>query len=448
MAAILSFRCEQSHRRMAKRRRARKPRRQQQKSLRGKTISLNISDMAHGGHGLGMYQGKPVFLPYTLPGESLTAELSGGRGNALFARGKQLIAASQDRVEPRCPHFGPGRCWGCQWQHIDYPAQLLLKQDVLADQLSRVGKLPDALIESVLQPILPAPEQWAYNHSLSLLPAELGGWGLKRQERGVQAISECHLAYPDLIDLLLELDLDYENAQRLTLRRGSDGRMMLIFAIDAEEAPELHTDLPLSVNLILPDREPINLIGDAHSTYEIAERSFRVTAGSYMRANIGALEGLVGEVMKTASLQGGERILDLYAGVGIFSAFMAGEAELLTLVESYPPAAGDADANLADFENVDVIEGSVETVLADMIDEEAQYNIALVDPPGSGLSEDVIRALRRLNIERIIYVSGNPAALARDSKRLIDSGYRLREIQPIDMAPQTYYIDAIARFER
>jgi len=432
---------------MSKRRRARKPRRQQQKSLRGKTISLNIGDMAHGGHGLGTYQGKPVFLPYTLPGESLTAELSGRRGNALFARGRQLIAASQDRVEPRCPHFGPGRCWGCQWQHIDYAAQLLLKQDVLADQLSRVGKLPDALIESVLQPILPAPEQWAYNHSLSLLPAESGGWGLKRQERGVEAIGECHLAHPDLIDLLLELDLDYENAQRLTLRRGSAGCLMLIFAIDAEEAPELHTDLPLSVNLILPDREPINLIGDAHSMYEIAERGFRVTAGSYMRANIGALEGLVAEMMKAASLQGGERVLDLYAGVGIFSAFLAGEAELLTLVESYPPAASDADANLADFENVDVIEGSVETVLADMIDEEAQYDIALVDPPGSGLSEDIIRALRRLNIERIIYVSGNPAALARDSKRLIDSGYRLREIQPIDMAPQTYYIDAIVCFE-
>ena len=151
--------------------------------------------------------------------------------------------------------------------------------------------------------------------------------------------------------------------------------------------------------------------------------------------------------MKAASLQGGERILDLYAGVGIFGAFMAGEAALLTLVESYPPAASDADVNLADFENVDVIEGSVETVLTDMIEEEARYDIALVDPPGRGLSEVVIRSLRRLNVERIIYVSGNPAALARDSKRLIDSEYRLRKIQPIDMAPQTYYIDAIARFE-
>ncbi len=432
---------------MAKRRRAPKPRRQRQSSLKGKTISLDISDMAHGGSGMSLYRGKPVFVPYTLPGESITAEIGGGRGKVLFARGQQLIAASRDRVEPRCPHFGPGRCWGCQWQHIDYSAQLPLKQDVLADQLSRVGGLPDALIEPALKPILPAPEQWAYNHSLSLLRAESGGWGLKRQERGIEPIGECHLAHPDLLELLLELDLDYEPAQRMTLRRGSDERMMLIFEIDAEEEPQLQTDLPLSVNLILPGREPVNLVGDACSTFQIGDRNFRATAGAYMRMNIGALAGLVTAVKRLARLQGGERILDLYAGVGVFSAFMAGAAERVTLVESYPPAAGDADHNLADFENVDVIEGSVETVLADMIYEEARYDIALVDPPRTGLSEQVMTRLRELRIGRIVYVSGNAAALARDSRRLIDAGYRLREIQPIDLAPQTYYIDAIACFE-
>lgn len=433
---------------MTKRRRERKRVRQRQNPLKGKTIALDIHDMAHGGSGLGAYRGRSVFVPYTIPGESITATISGGRGRALFARGQQLTAASRDRVEPRCPHFGQARCWGCQWQHIDYAAQLLLKQDVLADQLSRIGALPDKLIETAMAPILPAPEQWAYNHSLSLARAEAGGWGLKRQERGIEAISECHLAHPDLLELLMELDLDYENAQRLTLRRGSDGRLMLIFSIDDEDAPRLNTDLPISVNLILPDREPVNLVGDASSKFQIADRSYRVTAGAYMRTNVGALEGLIAEVMKAANLQGSERALDLYAGVGIFSAFLADGARLITLVESYPPAAGDADANLADFENVDVIEGSVESVLVDMIREDARYDLALVDPPGSGLSEDVIPALRRLDVERIVYVSGNPAALARDSQRLMAAGYRLAGIQPIDLAPQTYYIDAIASFER
>lgn len=432
---------------MAKRRGRRKPRRGRHSSLKGKTVNLDISDMAHGGSGLSLYQGKPVFVPYTLPGESITAEISGERGKVLFARGQQLIAASQDRAEPRCPHFGPGRCWGCQWQHIDYSAQLPLKQDVLADQLSRVGKLPDAIIESALKPILPAPQPWAYNYSLSLLRVKSGGWGLKRQEHGVEPIGECLLAHPDLLELLLELDLDYEPAQRLTLRRGSDGRLMLIFQIDAEEEPQLHTDLPLSVNLILPEREPVNVIGDAHSMYAIGNRRFRATAGVYMRANIGALAGLVAAVKQLARLQGGEAILDLYAGAGVFSAFLAGAAGRVTLVESYPPAAGDADCNLADFDNVDVIEGSVENVLADMVQEDARYDIALLDPPRAGLSDDAMTRLGELRIGRIVYVSSNPASLARDSRRLISAGYHLSEIQPIDLAPQTYYIDAIACFE-
>ena len=170
---------------MTKRRQRRK-RARQQHLLAGKTITLDIHDMAHGGSGVGFHQGSPVFLPYTLPGESITAEITGGRGRVLFARGLRLNAASADRAKPRCPHFGPGRCWGCQWQHIDYEAQLLLKQDVLADQLARVGGLPDALIESALQPILPAPQPWEYNHSLSLLRADSGDWGLKRQARAHQ----------------------------------------------------------------------------------------------------------------------------------------------------------------------------------------------------------------------------------------------------------------------
>ncbi|MDE2637077.1 MAG: hypothetical protein OXI30_12005 [Chloroflexota bacterium] len=433
---------------MAKHRRSRKPRQQKQNPAQGNTITLDIRDMAHGGSGLGFYQGSPVFVPYTLPGESITAEITGGRGRILFARGLRLNAASADRAEPRCPHFGPGRCWGCQWQHIEYGAQLLLKQDVLADQLARVGRLPDKLIESALQAILPAPQPWEYNHSLSLLRADAGGWGLKRKADGIEAIGECHLAHPDLLELLLELELDYERADRLTLRRGSDGRMMLIFEVNAEEEPSLNTDMPLSVNLILPDREPINLIGDSHSVYEIGSHTFRVTAGSYMRANIGALASLAAVVMRMSQLEGRERVLDLYAGVGVFSAFLAGEARLVTLVESYPPAANDADANLTQFDNVDVIEGAVEAVLADMIAEEAKYDVALVDPPASGLSEDVIKRINALEIGRLVYVSGNPASLARDSRQLADFGYRLRAIQPIDLAPQTYYIDAVALFQR
>lgn len=434
---------------MAKRKRAPKKRGQsRQSAVRGRTVELEISAMAQGGRGLAKLDGKTVFIPYVLPGESITAEITRRRGAALFARGLRLQAASADRVAPRCSHFGPGRCWECQWQHIDYESQLLLKQDVLADQLSRQGQLPDALVEAVLRPVLPAPEAWAYNHTLRLSRAQNGNWGLRRDGGGFQAIDECLITHPDLLELLRQLDLDYASARRMTLRRGGDGRLMLIFEVSAEEAPDLHTDLPLSVNLILPNREPINLIGDAHSHYSIAGHDFRVTAGSSIRSNIAGMELLVNQVIQALQLQGGERALDLYAGVGVFSAFLAPRAALVTLVESYPPAATDADVNLQGMDNVDVVEGQVEAVLADMEREGARYDAAVVDPPSSGLGPEVIEHLSRLGVERLVYVSGDPASLARDSRQLVDAGFHLRAVQPIDLAPQTYYISALAIFER
>jgi 23S rRNA (uracil1939-C5)-methyltransferase len=415
----------------------------------GKTIELDIDDMAHGGSGIGRYKGKLVFVPYVIPGESITAKITGEKGSVMFGVGQQLLGASQDRVTPQCSHFGQGQCWRCQWQHIDYNVQLLLKQDVLADQLSRIGKLSDATLESALRPVAPAPEQWDYNFSMTLSRTDDGTWGYLRQNgRGVEPIDECHIVHPDLLDLFAELDLDYERAKKMTLQRGTDGRMMVIFEIDEEEEPELSTDLPLSVNLILPDNEPINLIGNAHSTFTIGERDFRVTAGGYIRPNVAQIEFLMIEVMKRMKLSGKERVLDLYAGVGIFSAFIAPRCEVLTLVESYPPAVTDADVNLMDFDNIDVVEGQVELVLDDMIDEEAQYDVALLDPPNSGLHKNVVNQLSKLGVKRVVYVSGDPASLARDAKVLVSAGYALVDVQGMDLSPQTYYIDAVALFER
>ncbi len=403
--------------------------------------------MGHGGKALGFYRGKPVFLPYAIPGEVITAEITGGSGGATFARGLTLQAASADRIAPSCPHFGPGACWGCHWQHIDYAAQLLLKQDVLADQLARLGSLPDKLVDSALQPVLPADEIWRYQHSLRLVRSA-AGWGLPREAGGIEPIVDCHLAHPDLITLLAQLELDYARARRMTLRRDSEGRLMLILEVDAEVDPELRTDLPLSVNLLLPSREPVNLIGHAHSSYTIGEKTFRATAGSTIRANISGIEQLVAMASAALQLNIQQHALDLYAGIGIFSAFMADKAALVTTVESYPPAASDADFNLRAHDNIDLIEGGVAEALTELAEAGAAVDAALVDPPSAGLGAEVIATLARLPIKRLVYVSGNPASLARDTKRLLERGFQLERIQAIDLSPQTYFIDCVATFAR
>src|SRR5690606_39089684 len=160
--------------------------------------------------------------------------------------------------------------------------------------------------------------------------------------------------------------------------------------------------------------------------------------------NVDQIPNLVDALESLLDLTDGERVLDLYAGVGIFSAALARRAALVTLVESYPPAVTDADLNLSDFDNVDVIEGGVETVL-ESLDE--NYDAAVIDPPSNGVPGAVINELKRLQVERIVYVSDDPATLARDSRRLAKAGYKLVVAQPIDLYPQTYYVDTLALYK-
>lgn len=408
------------------------------------TFEIKMKAMANGGFALGTHKRRTNFIPYTIPGETVRARVIEQEKHIDFAEGVELIEASADRVYPQCSHFGPGRCWGCQWQHIDYQAQLLLKQDVLADQLYRVGKFDDLIIERVMQPVIPSPEQWAYNSNITMVRKN-GGFGFYQIDgRTVEIIEHCHVLHPDLQALYEMLDIDFADLKRLSLWRGSDGETMIILEMSSEDAPELKADFPTSVNVILPDNEPVSLVGDSVVFYEVKNRLFRVTAGGSFRANVAQVANLVSEVTNMLQLSENDSVLDLYAGVGIFSAFMANQAGLVTLVESYPPMATDAEENLKDFDNVDIIEGSVEDVLEALIEAGDIYEAALLDPPSRGLSKNVMESLLKLNIPKLVYISSDPSSFARDLRALAKQGYKLQKVQALDFAPQTYYIDALA----
>lgn len=420
-----------------------------QSSNVGATVEVKLKAMAYGGSALGSANKRTVFVPYTIPGERVKAHIVRSERNVDFAEGDQLLSASADRVFPACPHFGPGQCWGCQWQHIDYNAQLLLKQDVLADQLARMGKFDDATLDRAMKPVVPAPDQWGYNHQMTFERSPDGYLGLARVDgRTIQAIEQCLVLHESLQALYESIDLDFPDLKSISLQLGSDGQTMIILSMTSEDAPHLEIDLATSVNVLLPDNEPVNLIGDTITRYEIGGREFRVTVGAAFRSNIRQIEPMIAEILRLLALDDNDNVLDLYAGTGVFSAFLALRAGLVTLVESYPPAVTDADENLADFDNVDIVEGSVEDVLTALIDAGETYTKAIVDPPGSGLSGDALAALLELNLERLVYVSSHPATLARDGRKLVENGYRLETVQPFDFAPQTYYIDCVALFVR
>ncbi|MEL6402794.1 MAG: rRNA adenine N-6-methyltransferase family protein [Chloroflexota bacterium] len=410
------------------------------------TFDIQMFAMANGGFALGSHKGRTTFIPYTVPGETVRARVTEQKGRVDFAEGVELVEASADRVFPQCPHFGPGQCWGCQWQHIDYRAQLLLKQDVMADQLYRVGNFEDLVVERALRSVVPSPQQWRYSHNIVMVRDKEGNFGHFRIDgRTVESINECHILHPDLEALFDIIDVDYEDLERMQLWRGSDGKTMITLEMSSDTAPQLTADLPTSVNIVLPDNEPANLVGESSVYYEVGGRLFRVTVGGTFRANVPQIENLIASMLDMLELSDNDSVLDLYAGVGIFSAFLAHRAGLVTLVESYPPVVTDAEENLADFENVDIVEGNVEDVLKVLVEAEEVYDAAVLDPPSSGLSRDAKEVLLALNIPKLVYISSDPATLARDARQLVDrGGYELVRVQPLDFAPQTYYIDSIA----
>ena len=403
------------------------------------TVEIEIETMAYGGSGLGKHDKQVVFVPYTIPGEVLKAAIIDSRGRIAFGKGVRLLDASADRVLPQCQHFGPGRCGGCHWQHMAYDAQILIKQDVLADQLERVGGLSDVDV----RPVIPSPQVWGYNHRMTFQLTDDGKLGLPGTDGGVHPVEVCEVLHPDLLDLYNQLDLDTDKLQTVQLIRSGDGSRMVVLGAAADEAPELELDLPASINLLLPDNEPLNLAGNTHVIYTIAGRTFRVTAGSAFRANVAQVDALVAEVM--AALGKADSVLDLYAGVGLFGAFIAEQANYVTVVESYPPAATDADENTAEFDHVDVIEGTVEEILEAAED---SYDAAVVNPPGSGLTTEAMDGLAALRLGTLVYVSSDAATFSRDAKRLRGHGFALEYVQPLDFAPQTYYTEIVGRFRR
>jgi 23S rRNA (uracil1939-C5)-methyltransferase len=391
-------------------------------------------------------------VPYVLPGETARVEIAEDKGRYAFARAVEVLKPSPDRVEPPCPYFGAEGCGGCHWQHADYQAQLRFKAEIVADQLTRIGKIA----EPTVHPTIPDPTGWAYRNHAQFHPASGGGLGFQAvASNRTIAIDACLILHPLLSDLYANLDLDrstegsrqgIEGLKRLSLRAGTQtGDRMLIFEMNDDLPPSLESDLPVSCVLLLSDGQHANLIGSNHVTEVVAGRAYRISAPSFFQVNTPQAAQLVRLVTEYLDLQGDEAVLDAYCGVGLFTAPLAKRAGLVVGVELAPAAVDDLLENTAAFDNVDVIEGPVEAVLPDL---DMPIDAAVVDPPRAGIDRFALDALIERAPARLVYVSCDPATLARDAKRLTAAGYCLVEVQPVDMFPQTYHVESVALFAR
>lgn len=405
----------------------------------GRTFEVTPTTLVYGGEALGrLPDGRAVFIPFCLPAETVVIRLVEEKRNFARAELLEVIAPAPTRIEPRCDHFGV--CGGCHYQHMPYAEQLEAKAAILADQLERIGGMSDPSVE----PAVPSPDPFYYrNHvQFHLTPDGALGYHEARSET-VFAIHECHLPEEPLNEIwpLLEIE-PVPGLARVHLRLGEEDVLMALESEDPEP-PEFAVDVPLSAVHLGPEG-PTVMSGGDHVWMELLGRSFRVTAGSFFQVNSALAASLVEHVLDGLSLNVETTAFDVHAGVGLFSAFLAPRVGYVVAVESNPVACDDFEVNMADFENVTLYQGRAEHVLPDLED---RPDVVVVDPPRAGLARPTLDALVDLRPSCLAYVSCDPATLARDAKRLTRAGYRLRQVTPFDLFPQTFHIESVSFWE-
>jgi 23S rRNA (uracil1939-C5)-methyltransferase len=402
-------------------------------------MEIRIEKIVHGGDAMGYAaDGRPVFVPLAAPGEWVRVEPLEAHKGFLRARLLAVIEPSAERVAPRCRHFG--ECGGCQLQHLDYAAQLKAKEAVLREQLIRLGGIADAPI----RPALPSPGAWNYRNHIQCAPAG-GRLGFYRPgSHSVLPVAECHLPEARLLKLWEELDWESFPGLRQIGFRASGDEGMIVLEGDAGDLPEVSVESSVSAAWLDDLGQTVYLAGGP-LRYEILGREFAVSAGSFFQVNTAMIPAMVETVLELAEAAPGETALDIYCGTGLFGAFLAERAARLIGIEESPSAAADFEANLDMFDTVELYAASAEAAL-EAID--AKPDLAVVDPPRSGLTPQAMRALLKKAPPRIVMVSCEMSTLARDSRILAGAGYRLTALAPIDMFPQTSHLETVGRWIR
>ena len=404
------------------------------------SLDLRLEGMAYGGDAFGRDpSGRMVFVPFALPGERVLAQVMEVHAHWCRARLIEVVEPSAERVTPRCRHFGA--CGGCHYQHIHPAAQPAIKQAIVRSQLERLGGFSDPPVS----PTVSSPSSWnARNHvQFSLAPDGRLGFQAARSN-DVIPVEECHLPEPAIGGVWPALQIDpIPGMDRVALRSAGDEAQIIFHAEDDPEA-DLELDLRASAVWLSPSGTHI-LAGDPALIFDVRGRLFRVHAASFFQVNSALTPALVDLVLEGLQLISGQTVFDLYAGVGLFSTFVAERGAHVLAVELSASACDDFTFNLDDFEAVSLYQAGVEQALPSL---PSHPDAVIVDPPRAGLGREVVAALAAHAPARLIYVSCDPSTLARDGRMLAAAGYRLERVTPIDLFPQTFHIESVSVWTR
>jgi 23S rRNA (uracil1939-C5)-methyltransferase len=387
-------------------------------------------------------QGKTVFVPLTLPGEIVSAHVIEEKRTFARAEPEAILTASPDRIAPFCPHFGV--CGGCQYQHAGYSAQLALKQEILHETLSRAGVALPAEIEVL------SGDPWAYRNRIRLAFAANGEVGYRgRASHRIVPIRECPIAAPVLMECALafasiippqEIPEDIAEVELFT---NHDSSEILMTLHRSQGAPTVR-----GFRFIPGEgRHQPQIERSSHSwlTYAVGGFAYRVDGGAFFQVNR-HLAGRFAEAV-TAGLSG-ESAWDLYAGVGLFARRLAESFSLVTAVESAPASLEALRENLSGSNAQAVAATTLEYLRHNREQRLARSDAIVVDPPRAGLGEEVTYLLNAIGAPQMVYVSCDPATLARDLRALTQERYKIYRICLVDMFPQTFHIETVVHLSR
>jgi len=382
----------------------------------GDRITVEIGPIAHGGHFIARYKGQVVFVRYGITGEEAVVEITSTSSKLARGDAIEILKPSKDRVVPPCKYAVPGGCGGCDFQHIEISAQLELKRSVIREQFSRLGR-----IEMDLD-VLPAEPtnglHWRTRMDFAI--SKNGKPGLySARSKEVTEIDQCLIAVEAINDPAM-FSRSWKGDDRLEVAVSSSGEKNV-------------------------SRGGRSISGPTQLHEVVGEHTYEISPTSFWQSHSAAPKTLTKLVMDLMALRPGDQVCDLYGGVGLFTAPMAedvGDIGKVHLIESSHRATQDALKMFEKSKNVVVHSGRVEQKLP-LIN---RVDVILLDPPRTGAGDMVVKQMIAKKPRTIVYVSCDPASLARDARALEEGGYHLNHIVGFDLFPMTQHVECVARF--
>jgi 23S rRNA (uracil1939-C5)-methyltransferase len=444
----------------------------QARPSRGDELELTVDSLAHGGNGVARHDGYVVFVAGAVPGDRVRAVVGKAKKAYAEARAVEIVEPSPDRIAPRAHHPG------APWQVLPYERQLEVKAEHVREALARIGHLDGFELE----PIVPAVEEWRYRNKVEFSfgtgpDGELVcGFHAPGRWDQILPLDDC-LLVSERVNAIRQQVLEYAVGHQLTSwdRREQRGFLRNLVIREGRRTGELQVRLVTSPGRLdtdaLVDAVPCDglfwtqqeqlgetatggdtvlLSGTPQLREQLGGLEFLISPEAFFQTNTEMAERLYSVAAEFAQLRGHERVFDLYCGIGTIALTLAARAREVVGVEIVEPAVADAieNARINDVTNARFFAGDIRLAMRDLVEQAGRPDVAVVDPPRAGLSQKVVRRILESRPSRIVYVSCNQTTLAPNAAQMVEAGYRLVKVRPVDMFPQTPHIESVALLER